>query len=282
MIDKTTINYRIRDLRTPYSGERTNQKDIERELGIPASTLSDYEKPGASVPHENIIKLAEYFNVSADFLLGITDCPDSVNTPISKLHLSDKAIERICTGTINPVLLSEMIENDAFVQFMTDAEVYVNGYVEELTEQHYYNLKTTRDRIRNLYGDVHDPYIDTLDHSIELHQEFMGDILKKDLISILEQIKNKHAGDPDTSDGFDPDSIKKTITEEAKKNPDNPIRGLSAAIAKLLHIPNRKKNMVKVDELLTSDNPGKDQINDLLEKSELTKTDLNSRKKKKT
>ena len=40
--------------------------------------------------------------------------------------------------------------------------------------------------------------------------------------------------------------------------------------------------MVKVDELLTSDNPGKDQINDLLEKSELTKTDLNSRKKKKT
>ena len=91
-----------------------------------------------------------------------------------------------------------------------------------------------------------------------------------------------YTGDPDTSDGFDPDSIKKTITEEAKKNPNNPFRGLSVAIAKLIHIPNRKKNMVNMDELLKSDNPGEDQINDLLENSELTKTYLNSRKKKKT
>lgn len=279
MIDKTTINYRIKDLRNPYSGEKTYQKDIERDLDIPASTLSGYEKPGAMVPHDAVLKLAEYFNVSADYLLGITDCPDSVNTPISQLHLSDKAIERITSKKINPVLLSEMIENDAFVQFMTDAEVYVNGYVEEYTAQHYHSLQQNRDRVRKIHGDIHDQYIDTLDHSIELHQEFMGEILKKDMISVLEKIKNKHSEDPDTSDGFDPEAIKQTITDEAKKNPNNPRRGLSVALAKLLHIPNKSKNIDKVDELLGSEEPTEEQIDGVLEKSSLVNSDAGKKKK---
>ena len=279
MIDKTTINYRIKDLRNPYSGEKTYQKDIERDLDIPASTLSGYEKSGAMVPHDAILKLAEYFNVSADYLLGITDCPDSVNTPISQLHLSDKAIERITSKKINPVLLSEMIENDAFVQFMIDAEVYVNGYVEEYTEQHYHVLNHIRDRVRKKYGDIHDQYIDTLDHSIELHQDFMGDILKKDLVLILEGIRNKHSDDPDTSDGFNLEAIKKAITDEAKKNPDNPRRGLSAALAKLLHIPNRAKNINKIDDLLSAEEPTEEQIDEILEKSSLVNPDADKKKK---
>ena len=110
-----------------------------------------------------------------------------------------------------------------------------------------------------------------------INREILSEILKKDMISVLEKIKNKHSDDPDTSDGFDPEAIKKTIADEAKKNPNNPRRGLSVALAKLLHIPNRSKNLDKIDVLLSAEEPSEEQIDDVLEKSSLVNPDTNKK-----
>lgn len=46
---------------------------VHKETGIAQSTLSDW-KLGKSVPStENMLKIAEYFDVSVDYLLGKTD-----------------------------------------------------------------------------------------------------------------------------------------------------------------------------------------------------------------
>lgn len=65
-----TIGKRIKMLR---EDERLNQKELAKALNISNTTLSQYET-GQRTPSDDIkIKLANFFNVSTDYLLGRTD-----------------------------------------------------------------------------------------------------------------------------------------------------------------------------------------------------------------
>ena len=63
---------RLRDLRE--DGD-LKQKDIAEYLHIAQNTYSQYENGTRSLPIEILIKLASYYNVSTDYLLGLTDNP---------------------------------------------------------------------------------------------------------------------------------------------------------------------------------------------------------------
>lgn len=54
--------------------------DVARATGIPASTFSDWKKGKSSPKIEKLQKIADYFNVSLDYLLGKTDIS---NPPIT-------------------------------------------------------------------------------------------------------------------------------------------------------------------------------------------------------
>jgi len=47
--------------------------DVSRATGIPASTFSDWKKGKSSPKYDKIQKIAEYFNVSIDYLTGESD-----------------------------------------------------------------------------------------------------------------------------------------------------------------------------------------------------------------
>ena len=49
------------------------QQTIANYLNIKQSTYSQYENGQRQIPLEALIKLAEYYNTSTDYLLGITD-----------------------------------------------------------------------------------------------------------------------------------------------------------------------------------------------------------------
>ena len=51
------------------------QKDIAKGSGIPLRTYSYYEKGKIYPPSNTLVKLADYFNVSTDYLLGRSDNP---------------------------------------------------------------------------------------------------------------------------------------------------------------------------------------------------------------
>lgn len=55
------------------SGKSINQ--IERELGYPRNTLTTYKRSNPST--KRLDELAEYFNVSVDYLLGRENIPNS-------------------------------------------------------------------------------------------------------------------------------------------------------------------------------------------------------------
>ncbi|AWW28351.1 MULTISPECIES: helix-turn-helix domain-containing protein [unclassified Acetobacterium] len=67
------MNLRLKTLRQQ---KNINQAELGKILDVGKTTISNYET-GYSVPDlETVVKLADYFNVSTDYLLGRTDYPE--------------------------------------------------------------------------------------------------------------------------------------------------------------------------------------------------------------
>lgn len=63
------LRLRIRDLREDND---MNQAEMAKLLGVSQQTYSRYESHVTEIPLESLIWLAEYYNTSVDYLLGIT------------------------------------------------------------------------------------------------------------------------------------------------------------------------------------------------------------------
>ncbi len=72
---------RIRELREDRD---LKQADVATITGIDQRTLSNYETGKTNPDSYAIIKLAEYFNVTCDYLLGITNKNYMDNSDIEK------------------------------------------------------------------------------------------------------------------------------------------------------------------------------------------------------
>ena len=87
---KLTIQERLKDLRLEKGW---TLEQLEQETGISRSALGSYEKNEyKDISHSAIIKLAETYDISADYLLGLTENRKMINTPLSELHLNDEMI----------------------------------------------------------------------------------------------------------------------------------------------------------------------------------------------
>ena len=61
---------RLRDLREDAD---LNQTDIAEYLGIQQTAYSRYERGMRTIPLEHLIRLADFYNVSLDYLVGRTN-----------------------------------------------------------------------------------------------------------------------------------------------------------------------------------------------------------------
>ncbi len=61
---------RIRNLR---EDKALYQKDVAKMLGISQQYYSEYESGNRAIPIFHLIKLAEFYNVSIDYIVGLTD-----------------------------------------------------------------------------------------------------------------------------------------------------------------------------------------------------------------
>lgn len=64
------MKLRIRDLRKDRD---LTQKELAKILGCTQQTYSRYETGEITIDIFNLIKLADFYNTSCDYLLGITD-----------------------------------------------------------------------------------------------------------------------------------------------------------------------------------------------------------------
>lgn len=68
-----SMNLRIRDMR---EDKDLTQKQISSIINCDQSLYSKYERGEREIPLSLIIKLADYYNTSVDYLIGRTDKPE--------------------------------------------------------------------------------------------------------------------------------------------------------------------------------------------------------------
>ena len=85
-INNVTIGNRIKELRT---SKNLTQEDIAKMVKVSKATISNYEKGKVSPPIELLIKLAERYDVSIDWLCGLS------NEEISRLMSYGDAFFRL-------------------------------------------------------------------------------------------------------------------------------------------------------------------------------------------
>ena len=121
-----SIQEKLKDLRV--SEKDFTLKQLAEETGIASSTLGSYESDDyKDISHTNLVILAEYYHVSTDWLLGLTESREVQNHDISELHLDDETLDILKSGSLNNRLLCEMIKHPDFLKLMTDTEIYVDG-----------------------------------------------------------------------------------------------------------------------------------------------------------
>lgn len=62
------IGDRLKELRT---AKKMSQKDLAEQIGIAKSVISFYESDARCPSYDVLIKIAEIFNVTTDYLLGV-------------------------------------------------------------------------------------------------------------------------------------------------------------------------------------------------------------------
>ena len=64
---------RIRDLR---EDKDLTQKEVSKALNCSQQVYSNYELGQRDIPTDILIKLSKFYNVSTDYILGISDTPE--------------------------------------------------------------------------------------------------------------------------------------------------------------------------------------------------------------
>ena len=78
---------RMSDLRTSIN---ITQARLAKELGISQAAINRYENNNAAVPDNALLKYADFFDVSADYILGRCDDPHGKNYDYQPEFLKDK------------------------------------------------------------------------------------------------------------------------------------------------------------------------------------------------
>ncbi|RUS45278.1 helix-turn-helix domain-containing protein [Cohnella sp. AR92] len=113
------IGDRIAELR---DAKRLTQEQLSTSLGISRAALSHYEKNRRQPDFDTLIKLADIFGVSVDYMLGRTRRPEITLDPIvrdfvDQLELSEQEILEQFTLTVDGRKLSTE-EAKRFIAFV--------------------------------------------------------------------------------------------------------------------------------------------------------------------
>ena len=227
-----TIQERIKDLRVESD---LSLDELSKETGISISALSSYENnEDKDISLNSIIALANFYNVSTDYLLGLTEIKESTISDISELKLDDETIDILKSSNINSRLLCEIIKSENFAKFMSDMEIYVDGLAEMQIRNLNSFVSTMRTKILQR-NEVHDSeyYIKTL-KACEINEtDYFSRLISEDIVQIAKGIKESHRRDKETGDANNPLTDVINIVNEYK-NTSDPMKATLTTLSKQL------------------------------------------------
>lgn len=108
--------------------EGMNHKEIAAALEVGDGTLSEWCSDNKTASIDAIPKIAEYFNVSSDWLLGLSDDRRIKPSAVSELGLSETAVRQIEEWKANNhrylTILSDFITSKTFSSFLENVQHY--------------------------------------------------------------------------------------------------------------------------------------------------------------
>ena len=126
--------------------------------------MSNYENDDyKEINHGNLVTLAQFYNVSTDYLLCLTENKNHQNTDLTNPHLSDTMVNLLLSSSINNRLLCEIATHDKFMKLMADTEIFADGISTKRFNDLNSFLGAVRAEIINLNPDV------SIDHIVNVN-----------------------------------------------------------------------------------------------------------------
>ena len=93
------------------------QKDAARDLNISQALLSHYERGARECGLDFLIKIADYYGVSCDYLLGRTSDRNGAKLTVNDIPDPDNTDDNILKGSTLPILNKKLIANSLNIIF---------------------------------------------------------------------------------------------------------------------------------------------------------------------
>ena len=141
MYVKLTIPERLQDLRKE---RHLTLEQLAEQTGLSKSALGKYETDDyKDISPFAIATLANFYGVSTDYLLGLSENKNHPNTELQALHLSDDMVTLLSSGKINNRLLCELATHSNFQRLMVDMEIFIDRIADMRVDQMNLILEAT-------------------------------------------------------------------------------------------------------------------------------------------
>jgi len=223
MNQRETIHERISEMR---KDRNLTQKKLCEIADITPTQLSRIENGVTeTISSDVLIKLSIALNVSADYLLGLTDIASRKNYEIGQLGLSEGAVEAIVSGRANVNVLNALLENAKFSEVLRLTYSYFMGTIKDgiLARNEVIDLATASLRdfaLKNpKYGAEAKKDLRYMNsHKIGEHEAEVEKI-KSLFVTVLREIKKKLEQTVQSPQSINSEMFKQIMSEVKSKNP---------------------------------------------------------------
>lgn len=236
---KLSIQEKLKDLRIEKG---LSLQELSEQTGISRASLGNYETDDyKEITHKSIVILANFYGVSSDYLLGLTENRNQHQFPVDELGLDDETVELLKSGKLNVRLICEMIKHPEFINFLSDLEIYVDNLAGMQFRNMNKMIEQTRILLQNNGISDKDHYMKTLETAIISEDNYFNNLLGNDIVKIAKDIRETHSKDSETGEPTTPiDDILGTFEDLQKA--DNATQAQMVMYSKLFKI-----NFTKMD-----------------------------------
>ena len=149
MID---VGEKIRYIRETYDVKGNELANI---LNVSKSSISHYEKNDRDVPLRNLVKISNYFDLSLDYILNLTDIKryEDLKKPID-LKITSERIKQICLDqkwtNVKMAKILNITESN-IRKYKTGQTLILTAFALELASKYNYSLDWLTGRTENKF-----------------------------------------------------------------------------------------------------------------------------------
>lgn len=146
-MSKEYLKFTIRDQISDWIRDnKSSQAKLAKEIGISEATLNRFMSGKTdTLGIEQIVKLAEIFGCSTDYLLGVTNIPRHQIIDAEELGLTENAATNIISRTVPIDVLNELLVDPHFIKALLLIDFYSSDYFAQMVEGQNDFTKSMRD-----------------------------------------------------------------------------------------------------------------------------------------